>query len=75
LLEDLAAKATADRHLADQLILFAALAQGKSRYLIASLTEHVESNLWLVEKILGAKTQRRGNVLQVEGIGFQRRVI
>jgi RNA 3'-terminal phosphate cyclase (ATP) len=75
LLEDLAAKAATDRHLADQLILFAALSQGKSSYSIASITEHVESNLWLVEKILGARTQKRGNILQVEGIGFQRRVI
>jgi hypothetical protein len=34
----------------------------------------VESNLWLTEKILGAETRREKNVLQVEGIGFHRRV-
>jgi RNA 3'-terminal phosphate cyclase (ATP) len=75
LLEDLAANATADRHLADQVILFAALAQGITSYSIPRLTEHVESNLWLVEKILGAKTKKRENILDVEGIGFQPRVL
>ena len=72
LLEDLAAKATADRHLADQLILFAALARGETRYAIPRFTDHVESNLWLVEKILGAAANREGNFLRVEGIGFRR---
>ncbi len=72
LLEDLATSATTDRHLADQLILFAALARGKTRYRIPRLTDHIESNLWLVEKILGAATIRQGNFLQAEGIGFRR---
>jgi RNA 3'-terminal phosphate cyclase (ATP) len=75
LIEDLAAKATTDRHLADQLILFAALARGKTRYAIPRLTDHIESNLWLVEKILGAIPSREGNFLQVEGIGFHRELI
>jgi RNA 3'-terminal phosphate cyclase (ATP) len=75
LLEDLATKATTDRHLADQLILFAALARGQTRYSFPRLTDHIESNLWLVEKILGAKTQKEKNFIQVEGIGFHRGVI
>jgi RNA 3'-terminal phosphate cyclase (ATP) len=70
LLEDLKTKATTDRHLADQLILFAALARGTTRYLIPRITDHVEANLWLVEKILGAKIELRGNDLRLEGIGF-----
>jgi RNA 3'-terminal phosphate cyclase len=56
------------------LILFAALARGQTRYSIPRPTEHVESNLWLAEKILGAEIRREKNVLQVEGIGFHRRV-
>ena len=74
LLEDAKTKAATDRHLADQLILFAALARGQTRYSIPRPTEHVESNLWLAEKILGAETRRGKNILQVEGIGFHRRV-
>ena len=72
LLEDLATRATTDRHLADQLILFAALAKGTTRYLIPRGTDHVRSNLWVVEEILGVKTELRGNILTIEGIGFQR---
>jgi RNA 3'-terminal phosphate cyclase (ATP) len=72
LLEDLAAQATTDRHLADQLILFAALAKGTSRYRIPRVTGHVQSNLWLVEKILRVKTELKGNILTIEGIGFQK---
>ena len=69
--EDLATGATVDRHLADQLILFAALAEGKTSYRIPMPTEHVESNLWLVEKMLGPCTARDGNVVTIEGIGLQ----
>jgi len=72
LLEDLEKKATTDRHLADQLILFAALARGTTEYLIPRATEHVKANLWLVENVLGAKSELRGNLLRLEGIGFQK---
>jgi len=70
LLEDLQTKATTDHHLADQLILFAALARGTTEYLIPRTTDHVQANLWLVEKFLGAKGELRGNRLRLEGIGF-----
>jgi RNA 3'-terminal phosphate cyclase (ATP) len=72
LLEDLDTKATTDRHLADQLILYAALARGTTEYLIPRITDHVQANLWLVEKILGAKGELRGNRIRLEGIGFQK---
>lgn len=72
LLADLDAGATVDRHLADQLILYAALAEGESRYLIPEVTDHVESNLWLVEEILGAKWEIRGKLLVIRGIGYGR---
>lgn len=74
LLQDLATGATVDRFLADQLIFWAALARGTSRYRIPRLTEHVETNLWLVESILGAKTKIRDDMmLEVEGIDYGRR--
>lgn len=73
LTEDLATGATVDRFLADQLIFWAALAQGTSRYRIPYLTEHVETNLWLVESILGAKTRIEDDlVIEVEGVGYVR---
>ena len=70
LIEDLATGATVDRYLADQLIFYAALADGVSQYRIPRLTEHVETNLWLVESILGAKTGVNDNMVTVQGIGY-----
>jgi len=72
LIEDLETGATVDRHLADQLIPFCALAEGVSEYVIPRMTEHVETRLWLVEKMLGAKTGVRNNCLRVKGIGYLR---
>ena len=71
LVEDLATGATVDRYLADQLIFYAALADGVSQYRIPRLTEHVETNLWLVESILGAKTEVvNKNLITIHGIGY-----
>ena len=69
--EDLATGATVDRHLADQLILFAALADGETRYRIPMMTDHIESNLWIVETMLGARTARDGNIITIGGIGLE----
>ncbi len=70
LLEDLATGATVDRHLADQLILFGALAAGTTEYLIPGNTDHVESNLWVIRKILGAEGKLKGNRLIIEGVEY-----
>jgi len=72
LIEDLDTKATVDRHLADQLIPFAALAEGWSAYVIPKITEHIETRLWLVEEILGAKTEVKNNLIQIKGIEYAR---
>jgi len=72
LLEDLATGATVDRHLADQLVLYAALAQGTSEFHIPRWTDHVEANLWLVQEILGAQWELEGNLLRVRGVGHVR---
>ena len=70
LLEDRQTGATVDRHLADQLILFCALAKGESAFRIPSFTDHVEANLWLVEELLGAKWELSGNLLRIQGVGY-----
>jgi RNA 3'-terminal phosphate cyclase (ATP) len=70
LLEDLDTGATVDRHLADQLIIFAALAAGESIFRIPQVTDHVPTNLWLVETILGARTRLEGHQLCIQGVGY-----
>lgn len=70
--EDLDSGATVDRFTADQIIIYAALADGESEYIIPRMTEHIESNLWLIQDILGAKVSIRGNNLKIKGIGLNK---
>lgn len=72
LLEDLASGAATDRHLADQLVIFAALAAGRSRWTLPRVTPHVESNVWLVERF-GARAHCDGRAVEVDGLGLRAR--
>ena len=72
LIDVLDTDATVDEHVADQLIPFAALADGCSTYVIPRMTDHIEARLWLVETMLGAKTEVKDNRLSVQGIGYGR---
>lgn len=53
--EELEYGSTVGNHLADQLIPFMALAEGKSEIIAPDLTEHVKTNIWLCSKFLGSK--------------------
>jgi RNA 3'-terminal phosphate cyclase (ATP) len=55
LFKELKAEATVDVHLADMLVPYVALAEGNSTYLARSMTEHLDTNLWLTQEILGVK--------------------
>jgi RNA 3'-terminal phosphate cyclase (ATP) len=72
LLEDLHTSAALDRHAADQVIPFAALAAGESRFRIPEETEHITSNAWLAQLFLGVQTKIQGHVMTIRGLGFQR---
>jgi RNA 3'-terminal phosphate cyclase (ATP) len=71
LLADLASGATVDEHLADQLVLFAALAEGSSRYLVPRATDHLRTNLWLAQRF-GARADQRGAQVVIDGLAVQR---
>jgi RNA 3'-terminal phosphate cyclase (ATP) len=55
LFEEHRAQATADIHLADMLVPYVALANGESTYLARAVTEHLSTNIWLVQEILGVE--------------------
>jgi RNA 3'-terminal phosphate cyclase (ATP) len=55
LLAELSAKPTVDVYLADMLIPYMALAQNKSTFFVRTISEHIESNIWLMEKMLNVK--------------------
>jgi len=65
LLDEIRVKPTVDIHLADMLIPYIALADGESIYLARMITDHMESNMWLVEEILGVSlnVERRDELI------------
>jgi RNA 3'-terminal phosphate cyclase (ATP) len=71
LLEDLKSGATLDRFAADQIIPFAALAEGESRFTIPAVTDHVLTSAWLAELFLGARVRIDGQRLVINGAGFR----
>jgi len=70
LCRELNSKPTVDVHLADMLVPYVALAAGHSTYLTRTVTEHLDTNIWLAQKILGIKFRisRVGRLYQVERV-------
>jgi RNA 3'-terminal phosphate cyclase (ATP) len=69
LLETIRSGATVDRFAADQMLVFAALAAGRTRICPPSLSDHVRTGLWLMD-LFGCGTWRlEGRMLTVDGGG------
>jgi RNA 3'-phosphate cyclase len=68
LLAELKPQATVDTYLADMLIPYVALVEGASTFLTRTVSDHLETNIWLAEKMVGArfKVNRVGEVYRVE---------
>jgi RNA 3'-phosphate cyclase len=64
LYDEISAKPTVDVHLADLLVPYTALAKGKSTYLMRTISEHLETNIWVAEQILNVKF----NIEKVNGL-------
>lgn len=71
LITELSAQPTADAFLADMLIPYVALAHGESTLYSRAVTEHIESNIWLMEKMLNVKftVQKTNNLFRIEKTG------
>ncbi len=68
LVAELASGSTVDMHLADMLIPYMALAKGASAYLTRGISDHIEANIWLAGKILGARfnIDKAGDLYRIE---------
>ncbi|NWF87447.1 RNA 3'-terminal phosphate cyclase [Candidatus Bathyarchaeota archaeon] len=71
LFAEISAKPTVDVHLADMLIPYVALAGGESAYLTRTISEHLETNIWLAEKMLKVKFSiaKIGGLYRIEKVG------
>lgn len=69
--EELSDSPTVDVHFADMLIPYVALAEGSSAFLTRKITDHLEANIWLAEKILNTKFNitKVDNLFRIEKVG------
>jgi len=70
-------KGAVDPHLADQFVLYTALARGVSTFTTSRVTNHLLTNIWVIEQFLSVRFQVEGRPgeegkVTVEGIGFHK---
>jgi RNA 3'-terminal phosphate cyclase (ATP) len=70
--EFMASGAAVDSHLADQMALYMALAQGRSCFVAETITEHLRTNIWLIEQLIPVtfEVDEPSGRVGVEGVGF-----
>jgi len=56
-----------EKHLADQLILYMALAEGGSSFTVPEISSHILTNIWVMEQFLPVKFKIEGNRVEVKG--------
>ena len=68
LYSELSVKPTVDVHLADMLIPYVAMIEGMSAFSTRQVTDHTETNRWLVEKMLGTriKIKKTNSLFRIE---------
>jgi RNA 3'-phosphate cyclase len=59
-----------DKFMADQILIFAALARGTSEFTIEEFTDHVNTNMITCERLLNVRFVKEGNKVKVDGMGF-----
>jgi RNA 3'-terminal phosphate cyclase (ATP) len=73
LLKSLQSGASLDKFMTDQILIFLALAKGKSQVKVEEITEHCRTNIQVIEQILPIefKTDKEKREISVEGTGFK----
>jgi RNA 3'-phosphate cyclase len=77
LLSIINSKATADERLSDQLLVFMALAKGKSSIITPRFTNHSKTNIWVIEKFLDTRfhTEPAGKNIRIGCSGLSKQLI
>ena len=63
LLKEQKSQACLDKHLADQILTYLALAKGKSQVTVSEITNHCKTNIWVIEKFLDGKFGIKENLI------------
>ncbi|MEM2086506.1 MAG: RNA 3'-terminal phosphate cyclase [Archaeoglobaceae archaeon] len=68
---EFSAKGVFDFHLADQLMVFGALAKGRTKYSTTKITDHQKSNVYVINSFLGGivRLDEAQKVVEIKGIG------
>jgi len=61
-----------DAHLADQLVLYMALARGSSTLITERISDHLLTNVWVIEQFAPVKfhIDQKTEKITVNGMGF-----
>jgi len=73
LIRSLKSGAALDKYIADQILVFLALAEGKSRVRVEKITDHCRTNIRVIEQILPVMfdLNKEKKEISVKGIGFK----
>ena len=63
LLREQKSEACLDKYLADQILPYLALANGKSRATVSEITEHCKTNIWVIEKFIKGDFKIKENLI------------
>jgi len=63
LLKEQKSGACLDKHLADQILSYLALAPGKNQVTVSEVTNHCKTNIWVIEKFLEGKFEIKENLI------------
>jgi RNA 3'-phosphate cyclase len=63
LLKEQKSEACLDKHLADQILPYLALTPGKSQVTVSEITNHCQTNIWVIEKFIDGKFEIKGKLI------------
>jgi RNA 3'-phosphate cyclase len=66
LLKEQKSQAALDKHLADQILPYLALASGKSQVTVSEITDHCKTNIWVIEQFIEKKFKLKDNLIVLE---------
>lgn len=63
-LHEFESSACLDRHMADQILPYMALAGGESAVTVSEITAHCRTNMWVIERFLAGRFQVKDNLIR-----------